>query len=521
MLKCSEEIINKDNLIVLRDFIQKRTGIFFSETKFFTLEERIFSNFLDSQRSNFNDYILFISSNKGKRCLQKLISLLTTNETFFFRGRAHFDLLESYILPEIITQKDASSKTISIWSAGCSTGEEPYSIAILLKKLIYNTESWNIRITASDIDEDALNKAQKGEYTQWSFRGVPAPVIENCFIKEGENYKIKNEYKPLVHFTSNNLILDPPPLAGGYNKKFDLIICRNVTIYFDKETTMSLASKFYNALEKGGYLIIGHAEYSAKNYALFKTRGFPNAIIYQKEENKTDGSIYQNINIPLFSNDYNRKRSAASGNGVYKRTYIKETDDFIKLTEVKKPAGLAPKINTSSFKPRNVSSEETKVFNEAMLYYHQKKYELAIDRFLRIHNTNPSNARACWMLSHIAANRGYFDEAIAWANRCIQIDPLFKEPYYTLSLIHLAREEFKEAESKIKKTIYIDQNFILGYFMLGNIYILKQLPSQAKKYFKMASDMLVSKSTDEIIFQIENLTVGELLKLVELKVRNT
>lgn len=522
MLKCKEEIITKDNLVTLRDFIQKRTGIFFTETKFFALEKLIHSNFIDSQCVGFTNYLLYLNTSKGERCFQKLISLLTTNETFFFRGKAHFDLMEKYIFPELISKEAVSSKTISIWSAGCSTGEEPYSIAILLKKLIYKTDSWNIRITASDIDETPLSKARKGKYSQWSFRGVSTFIIDNCFIKEGDDYKIKEEYKPFVHFTVNNLISDPPPFYGDTNKKFDLIICRNVTIYFDKQTTMSLASKFYNSLRTGGYLIVGHAEHSAENYSLFKTRAFPNAIIYQKMDEKitTRDDIPLNLYSQRAPKRY-KKKSGFADNDVHSKTYIMEADDLIKLTSERKLPRLSSKDNLVSGKRRNSSSEETHIFIEAMLYYDQKNYDLAIDRFLRIHTTNPSNVRVCWMLSHIAANRGFFEEAIAWANRCIEIDPLYKESYYTLSLIHLARNEFKEAENKIKKAIYIDQYFVLGYFVLGNIYVLMQLPLQAEKYFKMTSDMLVSKSTDEIVFQIENLTVGELLNLVKLKERKT
>jgi len=175
--------------------------------------------------------------------------------------------------------------------------------------------------------------------------------------------------------------------------------------------------------------------------------------------------------------------------------------------------------NTVPSKKRNTTSEETNIFSDALRFYDQKNYSMAIDRFLRIIKSNPSNARARWMISHIAANSGDFEEALAWANRTIEIDPLFKESYYTLSLIHFAQGEFSKAESKIKKSIYIDQNFILGYFMLGNIYVSMGLSSQANKQFKMVSELLASKSPDEIIFQTEKLKVEDLLKLVEITKR--
>lgn len=498
------KIITKDNLFSLRDFIQERTGLFFPESKFFSIEKLIVSNFLDSKNIDFGAYMLYLRSKRGEGHLRKLISLLITRETFFFREKPHFDLLKKCILPELISREAATSRTLSIWSAGCSTGEEPYSIAILLKKLIPQIETWKVFIIASDIDENVLQRAMKGEYKKWSFRGVDTDIINNCFVKKGDKYKIKEEYKPFVKFVGNNLISDYPPDSGKENRKFDLIICRNVTIYFEKETTMRLANKFHNVLEPGGYLIVGHAEHSSENYALFKPRVFPQAIVYQKNGKEVPDNRISLVSKPL---------SLGGGKG---ESSVKK-DDFIKL--VKEKNGLSGQKNLSFNEHRKINSEETGLFGKAIKYYNEKKYEQAIDCFLKVLDINSSNIRASWMLSYIAANRGYFEEALAWAECSIKINPLYKEPYYTLSLIHLAKGELNEAESDIKKAIYIDQNFIIGYFVLGNIYMLKRLRTQAEKYYNIVRDMLGSKKADEIIFQPEDLTVGALLGLVELRVR--
>ncbi len=518
MVECKSKISTRKNLLILREFIQKRTGIYFAESKFFAIENLIHSNFLDSQCPDFNKYFLYLKSKSGEHCLKDLISLLTTNETYFFRGKEHFNLLEESIFPVLIPKKAASSKTIFIWCAGCSTGEEPYSLAILLKKFVYQTNSWKIRIVASDIDETALNTAIKGEYRQWSFRGVDPFIIDNCFIKNGEKYQIKEEYKDLVQFRAHNLILEPPPFPGSQNNKFDIIFCRNVTIYFKKETTKKLASKFYNALNENGYLMVGHSENSSENYPLFKTRAFPKATIYQKTIGEK--SSYPFIHSANQLSKINRKKTDAQQvKNFYKDPNIRNKKDILSIIKEKKTGKVIRQENIATLKKRNTTSEETKIFSDALRFYDQKNYPMAIDRFLRVINANPSNARACWMISHIAANSGDFEEALAWANRTIEIDPLFKESYYTLSLIHFAQGEFSEAESKIKKSIYIDQNFILGYFMLGSIYVSMGLSSQANKQFKMVSELLASKSSDQIVFQTEDLTVEDLLKLVEINKR--
>lgn len=500
-----KNIINKENLLIVRDLIQKRTGIFFPESKILNLEKPIYENFLDSMSNTFNEYILHLTSKSEDSYFRKLISCLTTNETYFFRGKMDFEILRNHIFPELIKRESSNSRAISIWSAACSTGEEPYSLAIMLKELIPEIETWKINIIASDIDETSIRTARKGEYSQWSFRGVDTNIINKYFYKKNDTYKIKENYKSLVQFIHHNLISDNTPSNGnGDDEKFDIIICRNVTIYFKKETTMGLALNFYNSLKDGGYLVVGHAEYSADNYSKFISRVFPNGIVYQK-------SVNGNRNKKIIPEQIKS----------LKREPFKKTDYLLNIIKKSSPALLKTSDNLNLSEHRNNLREETIIFNEAITYYNSSDYDFAIDRFFKILDINPKNVRASWMLCHMSANRGHFEEAVKWGNRCIEIDPLFKEAYYSLALIHLERKEYNEAVEKLKKVIYIDANFTLGYFTLGNIYALMYLHSQAKDCFKIASDLLSSKASDEIVFQAEHLTVRELLNLVELKFRTT
>lgn len=525
--------LTKENLFVFRDLIQTRTGLFFPESKFYAIEKILQANFENATFENFSDYVLFLESAGGERPLKNLISLLTTNETYFFRGKSHFALLEKHILPKIIQREAAAAKNISIWSAGCSTGEEPYSIAILLKKLIPHVDQWNVRILGTDIDEGALNKAVKGEYGQWSFRGLDSGMIMDSFGKTGDVYCVHQSYKSLVSFQIHNLILDQPPRAETRDGKFDIIFCRNVTIYFKKETTKVLASKFYSVLREGGYLIVGDAEHSAENYPLFKSKTFPGAIIYQKngDEDPTlvlDMPLYQGLHFSkknkghefpvngdgtrLIIKHARRKKAGQEREGLLKfiqRNRSKRTQQGISLKVLEKQMKTIEKQNTSV--------EERRIFNEAMQYYFEKQYEMAIDRFLRIVDINPETASACWMLAHIASNRGDFEEAIAWAERSIKIDSLLKEPYYTLSTIYMARGELDRAMERIKKALYIDQEFILGHFVMGSIFRLMRFSSEAEKCFQKVKNLVSSKATDEVIFETEFLAVGILIKSLELK----
>lgn len=249
--------LTKKNLLIFRDFIQIRTGLFFPESRFDAFGNVLEAHFKNAAYENFATYISFLKSEAGEGHFKKLISCLTTNETYFFRGKTHFDLLEKKILPKIIGREACAHKCISIWSAGCSTGEEPYSIAILLKQLIPQIETWQIEIVATDIDEVALNQAKSGAYSEWSFRGVDSDMVMTAFRKKDDLYHINPAYKSLVRFQRNNLISDVPPAVTFGGGPFDIIFCRNVMIYFDQETIKALASKFHDALKEGGNRLVG------------------------------------------------------------------------------------------------------------------------------------------------------------------------------------------------------------------------------------------------------------------------
>ncbi|VAX32679.1 Chemotaxis protein methyltransferase CheR [hydrothermal vent metagenome] len=513
--------LTKRNLLIFRDFIQIRTGLFFPESRFDAFENVLEAHFKNVAYENFATYISFLKSEAGEGHFKKLISCLTTNETYFFRGKTHFELLEKKILPKIVEREACAHKCISIWSAGCSTGEEPYSIAILLKQLIPQIETWQIEIVATDIDEAALSQAKSGAYSEWSFRGVDSDMMMTAFRKKDDLYHINPAYKSLVRFQRNNLISDVPPTVTFGGGPFDIIFCRNVMIYFDQETIKALASKFHDALKEGGYLIVGDAEHSAQNYVLFKSRTFPAAVIYQKK--CINGSGFD-VDMPLYPSTSFLKKTQGEAhslkikNVVYKTTAQEHERlfQFIHNNKKKKKLRVSEKkLPIRQIKKDTVSLEETRLFNEAMHYYFEKRYEMAIDWFLRIVHMNQDHSCAAWMLSHIASNRGDFEEAIAWSERCIKIDALFKEPYYTLATIYMAKGMLDVAMFQIKKAIYIDPRFILGHFVMGSLYRSMNVSSEAEKCFKRMEGFISKKASDEVIFETEFLALGILQKWIQ------
>ncbi|NWF92203.1 MAG: protein-glutamate O-methyltransferase [Syntrophaceae bacterium] len=202
---------------------------------------------------NFDAYMEYLESGSHQGELVAMIEAMTTNKTSFFRESQHFDYLRERILPEL------KARRIRIWSAGCSSGEEPYSIAIVLNEAIQNISLWDISILATDLSTRMLARARKGVYEINQLREVPAVLVSKYFTCVETNpvrrYQVNESIRRHVHFARLNL-MEAWPMRGP----FDLIFCRNVMIYFDKPTQGRLVNRFWKLLKPGGYLFVGHSE---------------------------------------------------------------------------------------------------------------------------------------------------------------------------------------------------------------------------------------------------------------------
>lgn len=247
--------ITDEEFRLFRTLIYDEAGIYLKETRKDYLENRLQKRMTATSTASPFWYYKHVLENR-KTELITLLDELTVNETSFFRNRPQIDLFGKGILPEILAKKEREKDyKLRIWSAGCSTGEEPYTIGILLNEAINGIGAWDIKIIASDLSLSVLSQAAKGEYDEEKVSStVDDPYISKYFLKGGNKYHIKDEVKKLVVFDFHNLKND-----NGLDG-LDAIFCRNVMIYFDMEEQKRLAGKFYRSLRPGGYLLIGHAE---------------------------------------------------------------------------------------------------------------------------------------------------------------------------------------------------------------------------------------------------------------------
>jgi chemotaxis protein methyltransferase CheR len=423
---------------------------------------------------------------EGVAHLDKLVAAIATNETYFFRTPVHFKTLQDYLIPELVKKKQSQrTKTLKIWSAGCSTGEEPYSIAILLLENFPELLlPWEIKILATDIDHEALQGAGRGIYRPWSFRGVAPELIHKYWQPlKGELWRVDDRVRSLVSFRPLNLESDPYPSPLNDTNDLDIIFCRNVTIYFRSHTIQKILGKFYNCLGEGGFLVAGAGEYSREAYQDFEARVFPETVIYQKPLPKTAAHAPSALPIvwpaPLPSAARTLPAAGISKPAAAERTV---TDD-----PVAKAVAL---ISRGELDPALV-----------LLAAEAEK--------------SPSNSRVCFLLGQIAADRQHLAEASYWLQRTIDLEPLNLGAHYFMGLLWMEEGKMDQAMAAMKKTVYIDANFALGHFYLGKIQKTQGRPEQARRNFAVVKTLLAGTPLAENLRGAEGITGQQLLMLID------
>lgn len=265
---------------LISDLIYKNSGLKFDQDSKYLIQRRLSQRISSLKLDSFQRYYYFLLYDQNREAeMDNIFDLITTNETYFFREEKQLKAFSEEILPEIVKEKEARGERIfRVWSAGCSTGEEPYTIAMILYEKPY-LKGWDIDIFASDISSKALAKARKAIFTSNSFRNVNENIINTYFIKEDDKYRLKDHIRNMVTFGKVNIIDEKRLVLLG---ELDVIFCRNVLIYFDTEAKKKAVENFYNRLKKNGYLLLGHSESLLGLSTKFQLRHFINDMVYQK-----------------------------------------------------------------------------------------------------------------------------------------------------------------------------------------------------------------------------------------------
>jgi chemotaxis protein methyltransferase CheR len=272
--------MNEEEFRLIRDLIYGHCGIYFDHDSKYLLEKRLAQRISLKGLKTFRDYHQFLKYNRSRdQELSDIMDVLTTNETYFFREAFQLKAFSEEVVPEIMKRKtESGDRSLRIWSAGCSTGEEPYTIAMLLRG-IPALAGWKVEIVGTDISQRVLQHARKGVYGKSAFRATDEEYVRRFFTEQEGGLRVNDSVRQLVTLSHLNLF-DTPRLA--LLGRMDVIFCRNVIIYFDQAAKKRVIESFFRTLHADGYLLLGHSESLMNITTAFTLKHLKNDMVYQK-----------------------------------------------------------------------------------------------------------------------------------------------------------------------------------------------------------------------------------------------
>lgn len=276
----SEQTLTFADIIPIRDLVAEISGLFFEEKKFYFIEKRIARRIKITNTQSAKNYFRLLKLGKNSDEMNELIASLTTHETYFFRYLPQLESFAEEALPLVCSKKSEKRDfTLNIWSAGCSSGEEPYTLLMLLKEHLKDFSKWQINLYATDIDRSVLEKAKKGLYDKRAVKDVPPPFLAKYFTSLDGKFQINPELINSVTFSYLNL-MDRKAIRAF--SEIDFVFCRNVLIYFDDKARIQVVNSIYDSLAPGGFIFLGHSESVGKISATFKLVKLHKSLSYQK-----------------------------------------------------------------------------------------------------------------------------------------------------------------------------------------------------------------------------------------------
>jgi len=493
--------LSEADFSLFQGLLVEETGLYFdrerSQSLHFALWERLQNRGHDSYEEYFN---LLRFHPEGPREIRELVDLVTIGETYFFRNKPQFEALMKFVLPEIIRGKMYSSeKFFRVWSAGCSRGDETYSIAIAIMEVLPRYEDWDIAILGTDINRNVLVQAKEAIYGEKDTEHLPREYLAKYFRVRGPHYILNDNVRRLARFEYHNLAKDPFVHEGMQN--VDIIFCRNVTIYFDYQTTKRVIDGFYGCLARDGYLFLGHSETLWQITNTFETVEFPQTFVYRKAPIPVDGEVMK----PFMGVPEVRLEEFPPISGSFSRGDVlheePKSNAELNLQPVAEIEGLP------------VAEEEIEsLYRDAKILFKEKKFEEALSLSEAIIARDSSHTGAYLIKATILANQAHYEDAVDVLSEMIGMDNLNVDAYYLLGVLFYKTRDLREAEAQFKKVIYIDPEIVLAYFNLGNIYLYQGKFRKASREFRNAIRLLEKRQKDEQVRFCEDFTVEFLLR---------
>jgi chemotaxis protein methyltransferase CheR len=457
----SDELLSDPLYPHLKEYLIESTGLAYYADKDADLARRIRRRLSDFGFQNCAPYLEILrDSRRGPAEMDALIEEITIGETYFFRHREHFDALRDLVLPDLIA-RNAASRRLRVWCAGCADGAEPYSLSILLRReLPQLLVGWEVSIVGTDINRQCLATAREGRFEQWSLRSTPETLKRACFEEQGKQWIIAPEYRVGVSFQFHNLVDDGSPLQFNDPVAFDLIICRNVMIYFGPKSMQKITRQFYDCLAPGAWLLVGPSEPNMTHFTSFHAVNAPGVTLYQRP--------------------------------------VRSGPDF---GEAASFPGPRPSIAL----PLEVPLPETALPECAEVAVVESVMESPVPTLADLRQR---------------ADQGDWENAARCGRELLEFDNLNALAHFHYALVLEQMGNYAESERSLRKAIYLDRRAVLAHYHLGLLLRSRGDSRQAERCFNNALNLLGTLSGAEILTDADGITVAELGKLIQMQIEN-
>ncbi len=470
-----KEIISEPYLSQIREFLSDRLGMHYSIQRESELSRKLLEAARKAGFSGTTSFIQWLlTSSPGRKDLEMLASFLTIGETYFLREEVAFEFLQEEFLKQYIYASRQTNRSLSVWSAGCSSGEEVYSLAGLIREMLPDHADWEIHITGTDINPTALAKAQGGKYSKWSFRKTPSWFMKYVEKIDENSYKICDCLKNMVRFQSHNLATE-----SHLFYRLNIIFCRNVLIYFPPEMIRKITKGFYDSLAEGGVLVLSPVEASLDIYNRFMRKNFGGRTFFIKDGKTADQTIQS------------------------------ESPEKIAGADIEPPAKPEPLV---------VASESLEADSEYthLLFLFKEGLYLRVENLIRqkAEELNELPVKYQELLGQTYVDQGKEAEAELLYKKIIESGNQDTSADYFLAMIYIGQKRFKEARLLLEEILRTEPGNILANYQLGLLEHRQGNNDKSQQYFTKALDMLREFENGQILGDIPEMTAGQLKDLI-------
>lgn len=515
-----------DEIARIAGFVQQHIGFSYADTRTGDLIRGFCAACKDMGCVTGDECLSLLTDPDQSGVLKELlVKKLTIGETYFFRDRRLFTHLCTTLLPELIQSRRSGRKNLRIWCAACSSGEEPYSLAILLKYLIPDIDSWDITLLATDINTGSLHAAERGIYSKWSFR-EEAPVSLTPYVTPSQDgrFEVSPDIKKMVRFTRLNLITDVYPSTLTGTTTMDLILCRNVLMYFSLELAGEVIDRLHNALITGGWLIVSPQEISYAQRPGFVQVKQSSVFLFRKgaaaEETRprmlVQGSrsedpaetipdphpllpeLVSSSPLSMMKTGPPSKLPSRRRPAIVDLKVLPQGRVILPESHKQGPSGGSPSIPGEN--PDILIQSGRLADAEYMLVQQEYQKKLHIPEME--------------MLARALADQGESDRALGWCDRILSLDPLHAGAYHLRAVIEQDRGDYGASIQSLKQALYAEPDFLPAHMMLGMI--MKSLGKRAdsKRHYQVALQILATMPDDAPVDKTDGMPAARVREVV-------